>query len=170
MESLWSLCPFRKLTNACIGKQAQMKKLPRISRISRSGENLAQPYPPHRRPSANILAPVAQANAFECQFLQEATRRACLRDGRQGVAARSAAPVWGVGLRGLWVCAGFIRALIREIRAIRGCFIFCGFKNATAFLISMNGDDSCRKSSVSLYSLWFAFQGSIAAAGRGIEG
>jgi len=109
-----------------------MKKLPRISR---SGENPAQPYPPHRRPSANILATVAQANASECQFLQEATRRACLRDGSQDVAARSAAPVWGVGLRGLQVCAGFIRALIREIR---GCFIFCGFINATEFLMSMN--------------------------------
>jgi len=128
----------RKLTNACIGKQAQMKKQPRIARISRSGENLAQPYPPHRRPSANILVPVAQANASECQFLWEATRRACLRDGSQDVAACSAAPVWGVGLCGLRVCAGFIRALIREIRAIRGCFIFCGFINATEFLMSMN--------------------------------
>jgi len=49
-----------------------------------------------------------------------------------------AAPVWGVGLRGLRVCAGFIRASIREIRAIRGCFIFCGFLNATEFLMSMN--------------------------------
>jgi hypothetical protein len=115
-----------------------MKKLPRIARISRSGEDPAQPYPPHRRPSANILAPVAQANASECQFLQEATRRACLRDGSQDVAARSAAPVWGVGLRGLRVCAGFIGALIREIRAIRGCFILCGFINATEFLMSMN--------------------------------
>jgi hypothetical protein len=104
-----------------MGKQAQMKKLPRISR---SGENPAQPCPPHRRPSANILAPVAQANASECQFLQQA--------------ARSAAPVWGVWLRGLRVCAGFIRAWIREIRAIRGCFIFCGFINATEFLMSMN--------------------------------
>jgi len=64
-----------------------MKKLPRIARISRSGENPAQPYP------------------------------------HTG------------GLRG---CAGFIRALIREIREIRGCF-FCGFINATEFLISMNG-------------------------------
>jgi hypothetical protein len=112
-----------------------MKKLPRISRISPSGENPAQPYPPHRRPSANILAPVAQANASECQFPQEATRRACLRDGSQDVAARSAAPVWGVGLRRLRVCAGFIRALIREIR---GCCIFCGFIHATEFLMSMN--------------------------------
>jgi hypothetical protein len=53
------------------------------------------------------------------------------------------------------VCAGFIRALIREIR---GCFVFCGFINATEFLMSMNDADVAR-------ALWFVFRDSAAAAG-----
>ena len=130
-----SLRPLRKLANVGIGKQAQMKKLPRISR---SGENPAQPYPPHRRSAtrSNILAPVAQASATGSFLKKLAFGCVCLRDGSQDVGRRP--PVWGVWLRGLWVCAGFIRALIRAIRAIRGCFIFCGFINATEFLMSMN--------------------------------
>jgi hypothetical protein len=125
-----------------------MKKLPRIARISRRGENPAQPYPPHRRSAArsNILAPVAQASAAGCFLKKLPFGCVCLRDGSQDVGRRP--PVWGVGLLGLRVCAGFIRALIREIRAIRGCFVFCGFINATEFLMSMNDAGVAR-------ALWF---------------
>jgi hypothetical protein len=121
--------------NACIGKQAQMKKQPRISR---SGENPAQPYPAHQRSAtrSNILAPVAQASATGSFLKKLAFGCVCLRDGSQDVGRRP--PVWGVGLLGLRVCAGFLGALIREIREIRGCCIFCGLINATEFLMLMN--------------------------------
>jgi len=110
-----------------------MKKLPRIARISRSGENPAQPYPPRRRSAArsNILAPVAQASATGSFLKKLAFGCVCLRDGSQDVGRRPA--VWGVWLRGLRVCAGFIRALIREIRAIRGCFVFAASSMQLSF-------------------------------------
>jgi hypothetical protein len=52
------------------------------------------------------------------------------------------------------VCAGFIRALIREIREIRGCFIFCGFMNATEFLMPMNDSPPQELCGENMIRLW----------------
>jgi hypothetical protein len=95
---------FIDIRNSVAFMKPQKIKQPRIARISRIKARMKpahtrSPRSHTPRPSANILAPVAQANASECQFFQEASRRACLRDGSQDVAARSAAPAWGVWLR-----------------------------------------------------------------------
>jgi len=81
---------------------------------------------------SNILAPVAQASATGSFLKKLAFGCVCLRDGSQDVGRRP--PVWGgVGLCGLRVCAGFIRALIREIREIRGCFVFAASSMQLSF-------------------------------------